>query len=43
MSVASTFNEFDRRKLLWPHEVWPDVFEDSLRDEILSWRALSLI
>src|SRR5215831_13201450 len=33
MSITSEFDRFERKKLLWPHEVWPDVFEDSLRKD----------
>jgi hypothetical protein len=32
MSIASNFNALDRRRLLWPHDVWPDVFKDALSD-----------
>jgi len=32
MSIAAKFNRFDRKKLLWPHEVWPDVFGDAVKD-----------
>jgi len=32
MSIAAKFNGFDRKKLLWPHQVWPDVFGDVVRD-----------
>ena len=33
MSITSEFDRFERKKLLWPHQVWPDVFEDSLRND----------
>jgi len=32
MSIAAKFNGFDRKKLLWPHEVCPDVFGDVVKD-----------
>jgi len=32
MSIAAKFSGFDRKKLLWPHQVWPDVFEDVVKD-----------
>jgi len=32
MSIASKFDRLDKKSLLWPHQVWPDVFEDALKD-----------
>src|SRR5262245_32698080 len=33
MSIAEKFNGFDRKKLLWPRDVWPDVFGDVVKDD----------
>lgn len=32
MSIAAKFSGFNRKRLLGPHEVWPDVFEDVVKD-----------